>query len=113
VSGINDAVDVQCGELSTCVLRKGGKVSCWGFGIAVGNGGTTVSTPFETLSGGAVSIASGDQHVCALMDDITVKCWCVGWGLCGKLPFALTCLQGSGCLLRLLAASIPPKRISP
>ncbi|GBG00561.1 hypothetical protein Rsub_13351 [Raphidocelis subcapitata] len=113
VSGINDAVDVQCGELSTCVLRKGGKVSCWGLGIAVGNGGATATTPFETLSGGAVSIASGDQHVCALMDDITVQCWCVGWELGGmglaaglvgvRLQAALTCV-----VLGAIAAAASP-----
>ena len=78
VADINDAVEVQCGELSTCVLRKGGKVSCWGLALAIGNNGANALTPFETLSGGAVKIAAGDQHVCAIMEDASVKCWCAG-----------------------------------
>jgi hypothetical protein len=34
VVGITDAIDVKCGEVSTCALRQGGKVSCWGYGLA-------------------------------------------------------------------------------
>ncbi len=30
VAGITDAVDVSCGLGFTCVIRQGGKVSCWG-----------------------------------------------------------------------------------
>jgi hypothetical protein len=76
VAGINDAVDVDCGEVSTCVLRQGGKVSCWGLGVAVGNGGAANAlTPFETLSGGALRLVAGDQHACAILNDASVTCW--------------------------------------
>jgi alpha-tubulin suppressor-like RCC1 family protein len=79
VAGIDDAIDVQCGELSTCVLHQGGKVSCFGLGLSVGNnGGGNALTPYETIPDGAVAIACGDQHTCAIMDDASVKCWCVG-----------------------------------
>ena len=77
VAGINDAVQVQCGEVSTCVLRKGGKVSCWGMAIATGNGvgNGNQLTPFDTISSGAVDLATGDRHGCAIMEDATVLCW--------------------------------------
>jgi hypothetical protein len=77
VAGINDALDVECGELATCVLRQGGKVSCWGFSLSVGNNNAgNALTPYETLPSGAVALACGDQHTCAIMDDASVKCWC-------------------------------------
>ncbi|GBF94290.1 hypothetical protein Rsub_06912 [Raphidocelis subcapitata] len=85
VVGITDAIDVQCGEVSTCALRQGGKVSCWGYGLAVGNGAGVVAvpTPVEVLPGGAISLSVGDRHVCALMSDGSVTCW--GNGANGQL----------------------------
>ena len=79
---IADAVHVACGEYATCALRRGGKVSCWGQGIATGNGGAADPqlTPFDTVPSGAVDVAMGDRHGCALLEDATVKCWC-GAGL--------------------------------
>jgi alpha-tubulin suppressor-like RCC1 family protein len=90
VRNITDAVEVQCGEVSTCVLRLRGKASCWGYGIAIGAPDTRSTenrlSPYETLSGGAVKIAAGDQHVCAIMERGVVKCWCAGGA--GPLPCA-------------------------
>ncbi|GBF94287.1 hypothetical protein Rsub_06909 [Raphidocelis subcapitata] len=85
VVGITDAIDVKCGEVSTCALRQGGKVSCWGYGLAVGNsaGLAAVPTPVEVLPGGAISLSVGDRHVCALMSDGSVTCW--GNGANGQL----------------------------
>jgi alpha-tubulin suppressor-like RCC1 family protein len=79
VAGITNAVDVECGELSTCVLHKDGKVSCWGLALAVGTGSSTgiSTTPQVTISSGALAVALGDQHGCAIINDGTVKCWCV------------------------------------
>jgi alpha-tubulin suppressor-like RCC1 family protein len=54
-------------------------VRCWGYNYngQLGNGTTTDSSnpvPVSNLSG-AISIAAGQSHSCALMNDNTVRCW--------------------------------------
>ena len=77
VVNISDAVHVQCGQRFTCVLRGGGKVSCFGAGSGTGNNGVANPqlAPFDTIPSGAVDLATGSSHGCATMDDATVKCW--------------------------------------
>jgi alpha-tubulin suppressor-like RCC1 family protein len=42
VKGVGDAVQLAAGRYSTCALRRGGAVSCWGLNRKgeLGNGGT-------------------------------------------------------------------------
>ena len=70
-------------ESSTCAVLDSGAVKCWGAGAdgRLGNGETTDSTsPVAVLSGttpvaGAVGVAAGAQHVCAILQGGTVACW--------------------------------------
>jgi alpha-tubulin suppressor-like RCC1 family protein len=82
VASIGDATHVQCGTGFTCVLHASGKVSCFGRATGVGNNGQADPqfTPFSTIPSGAVDLAFGLVHSCAIMEDASVKCWCGGRG---------------------------------
>lgn len=81
VSNLSDATSIDTGPNHTCVIRTAGKVSCWGaddgnhgvLGQSVFFGSTS---PLE-IGGleGAVEVAAGGQHSCALLTDGTVRCW--------------------------------------
>jgi E3 ubiquitin-protein ligase HERC3 len=81
----------------SCILTTTGKVSCWGandFGVLgsgdashrgdeAGEMGASLSfVPFGARVR-AKELASGAAHVCALLDDGSVKCW--GWNDDGQL----------------------------
>jgi len=87
VVGIGDAVQVSLGIRSSCALRAGGRVSCWGFNDygQVGNGTTTDQAAPADVTGlvDAVSIAVGGLHACALRADRSVVCW--GFNAAGQL----------------------------
>lgn len=78
--GCNDAALVVTGGAFTCALRASGGPLCWGqnrFG-QLGNGTTTNSaTPayVASLPSGAVSIAAGGYHACAVLSTGAVSCW--------------------------------------
>jgi len=79
VSSLSDAIAIDAGTYSTCVLRASGNVSCWGNnGLGqLGDGTmTTRATPVD-VSGiaTATAIARGSNHSCALLADGTVACW--------------------------------------
>ncbi len=67
----------------TCVILNNGGVKCWGFNDfgQLGDGTTTdrdapPATSIDLGSGRtAKSIAVGPAHVCAVLDDDTLKCW--------------------------------------
>lgn len=69
------------GGLHACALLSGGGVRCWGNNLSGQLGdGTTVagSTPGPVLGlidSGAVRIATGFAHSCALLTSGTVSCW--------------------------------------
>ncbi|MBC8365681.1 MAG: hypothetical protein H8E59_11835 [Actinobacteria bacterium] len=80
------AIDVAVGGGATCVVLDGGELTCWG----VGNSGmlgnerrdNVGDVPGETgalvdLGTGrsALAVSVGDEHVCATLDDATLKCW--------------------------------------
>ncbi|KAJ1495205.1 regulator of chromosome condensation 1/beta-lactamase-inhibitor protein II, partial [Baffinella frigidus] len=81
------AVAIACGEIFTCALLEGGFVKCWGAndygqlgygdtrqrGDEVGEMG--VHLPAVDLAGTAVSIELRELHSCAVLADMTVKCW--------------------------------------
>ncbi len=80
VTGIDDAVDIAAGRAHTCVARKSGKVSCWGFNNdgQLGNGqtGTTEPEPVDALSiADAVAVAAGSTFSCAARRGGGVACW--------------------------------------
>jgi alpha-tubulin suppressor-like RCC1 family protein len=89
VSGLNDAVAVVGVGFSTCALRRGGAVACWGYNRygQLGNG-TSGDTPNPTPSNvagitDATALGGGFLHVCALRANGIVSCW--GRGSDGQL----------------------------
>lgn len=81
--------DIAVGQYFACALHNNGAVKCWGtnnggqLGIGsastIGDATTEVggANTFVDLGTGrtAVSISAGYTHVCALLDNSTVKCW--------------------------------------
>jgi alpha-tubulin suppressor-like RCC1 family protein len=92
VTGLSEVRAISAaagGGLHTCAVTIGGDVYCWGENGAgqLGNGNTTNSlVPTQVNLGGdaAIGIAAGGRgHSCALMVDLTVRCW--GWNAAGQL----------------------------
>jgi alpha-tubulin suppressor-like RCC1 family protein len=73
----------SAGQNITCMVANEGKVGCYGpasvLGVSANDGrdkgklGANAAT--LDLGGKAKSIASGDAHACALLEDGNVKCW--------------------------------------
>lgn len=69
------------GSTHTCALEGSGAVWCWGYGLsyALGQGDSTdrpLPTPVNVGPGGALAIAAGLGHSCALRSaDSLVTCW--------------------------------------
>jgi len=86
---ITDALHIAAGQYHTCVVRKSGKVSCWGENAdgELGNGdpaGARAATPVDVVEiTDAVGIACGANFSCALRSGGSVACW--GNGLGGQL----------------------------
>ena len=95
---------ISGGAAETCAVLEDDTVRCWGFGgngrlgygqaIGYGNGQTigddeTLAAvgPVELGAGRtARSISVGDGHVCAKLDNDTVRCW--GFNVDGRLGYA-------------------------
>lgn len=84
------AVAVSSGLSHTCAILDTGDISCWGAGVygRLGNGQSSSSSypvPAEGLGLGqtSISLASGNEHTCAVQADGNVTCW--GDGTYGKL----------------------------
>lgn len=81
VAGLIDATSIDTGQNHTCVVRTGGKVSCWG--ADDGNQGVLgqsvflgSNVPLEIADlDGVVEVAAGGRHSCALLADGSVRCW--------------------------------------
>ena len=75
-----DIVSLAAGGAHTCALIAGGTVKCWGSNTAGqlgAPGGASAPTPVEVtgLTSGAVALAAGAQHTCALLGTGGVTCW--------------------------------------
>ncbi|UJR87329.1 RCC1 domain-containing protein [Sandaracinus amylolyticus] len=80
-----DPIQVVVGREHSCALRRDATVVCWGDNARgqLGNGrsGLRSATPLEvrvsggTVLEGAVLLAGGYKHTCALRNDSSVWCW--------------------------------------
>jgi alpha-tubulin suppressor-like RCC1 family protein len=98
VSGITTAAQVAAGDEFACALLGDGTARCWGFGESGQRGDGTFGT-FAFLPvavnglAGAVSLASGYGHSCALLADATMRCW--GENREGQLGNGTTAIPGT------------------
>jgi alpha-tubulin suppressor-like RCC1 family protein len=100
------ATRVAGGYFNTCAILDNGTLKCWGDNthgqLGLGNkvlhgqaaGGMGDGLPAVPLGTGrsAVSVGVGWSHVCALLDNSTVKCW--GYNYSGKLGYGDTADRG-------------------
>jgi alpha-tubulin suppressor-like RCC1 family protein len=100
------ATRVVGGFHNTCAILDDGTVKCWGDNThgQLGLGNKVLHGQFPADMGDAlpvvplgtgrtaVSIGVGFSHVCALLDDASVKCW--GYGFQGKLGYGDTADRG-------------------
>ncbi|MEW6092980.1 MAG: hypothetical protein AB1531_03340 [Chloroflexota bacterium] len=74
------AVSAAASGQHVCALTQAGGVFCWGFNDngEVGDGSTeTAYAPVNVtgLTSGVVAIGAGFEHVCAVLESGSVKCW--------------------------------------
>jgi alpha-tubulin suppressor-like RCC1 family protein len=88
---------LSAGDTHTCVVLVDNSVKCFGLGsegqlgnestskIGDGIGASVASSSAISLGLGrsARAIATGTSHTCALLDNMTVKCW--GYGAVGAI----------------------------
>lgn len=92
VRDVVDAVDIAAGAAHACAVTRAGGVVCWGANDRAQLGDPAqpaAARPFPaavTGLGGAVSLAAGDRHTCALLGDGAVACW--GANTSGQLGVA-------------------------
>jgi alpha-tubulin suppressor-like RCC1 family protein len=84
VSGITGVVSIATGQDFSCaVVGTDRHVECWGLKFGGGNVDPTffqlVPAPVKDAAGntlaGVASVAAGAEHVCALMQDTSLRCW--------------------------------------
>lgn len=80
---------IAAGETSTCAILEDETVACWG-GNADGQLGAGTQAPAMSSTPLAVagiatarSLAAGELHFCAVLDDATLWCW--GWNHWGQI----------------------------
>lgn len=76
-------LDLAAGDDHTCAVFDAGGVDCWGGNFTNQTGDTNPAsaftlTPFQVVAKGAYSIAVGDAHSCAVVEESGVRrmvCW--------------------------------------
>ncbi len=85
VVGVTDAVEIAAGGAHTCVVRGGGRLSCWGSDLEgqVGDGdpppptilsGPVQTSPSDVFASGVTHVALGNAHSCAVLGG-AIRCW--------------------------------------
>jgi alpha-tubulin suppressor-like RCC1 family protein len=81
VSGITTAVAIAAGYDHACALLADGTMRCWGSNVdgqlgspSTPQSGSAVPVTVEGIAG-AVAVATGAYHTCALLQDSTLRCW--------------------------------------
>ncbi|CAM9805044.1 unnamed protein product, partial [Hapterophycus canaliculatus] len=82
---VGTVVSVAAGCDFTCALMEDGAITCWGRNtwgqLGVGDsddrldGSGAALAPVDLDGSVASAIAAGEGHMCALLDDASVKCW--------------------------------------
>ena len=112
IAGIREGVPLEVLEIATgffhtCALLSQGEVKCWGYNdygqLGLGDNAVRGDSPGEMgyalsavdLSSGrtAKALAAGYYHICALLDDGSVKCW--GGNYSGQLGLGDTKHRGT------------------
>ena len=80
VARLNDAADVSASHNHTCALHETGEVSCWGrrWKGRDGDSATGSAAPWPVKLPGisdAVSVSSGRDASCALLESSVIRCW--------------------------------------
>lgn len=97
------AVDGCGGNDMSCALLDNATLKCWGWSgkgrLGNGNGATNVTappaSPIDLGTGRTVKkISCGEEHVCAILDNDTLKCW--GENDQGQLGIGATDHRGDG-----------------
>ena len=102
------AIAITAGSSHTCAILDTGNVKCWGQGalgqlgtgssVVLGDGPGEMGDNLPTVALGtgrtATSLAVGDLHTCAVLDNSTVKCW--GFNDFGQLGYGDTVERGDG-----------------
>lgn len=80
VGGLSGVTSLAAGDSHTCALLEGGAAACWGNNQFSQLGAETTNlTSFTPVTvadlSGALALAAGHGHTCALRADRTVGCW--------------------------------------
>ena len=108
VDGITDATELEAGTFHTCVLHRGGQVTCWGRNDQGQVGGAALSDrvapTLDSSLANVTSLSAGNFHNCGLTADAGVVCWGSHRGYrMGSGDAALQDCGGTACALAPIA----------